>query len=287
VGATEHKAVLDVAEWLAGHRGIEVAVAPVTSDGTIDLAALAELVTDQTFAVCVMAANNETGAISPLGPLAAIAHDSGAAFVCDATQHVGKLPIALDMVDFAAVSAHKMYAPQGVGALVVPARASTSFVPLLHGGGHERGFRSGTLNLPGIAGFGEAAVIAGKHLPDEPERQRALRDELEAALLALGDVQVVAGAAERLPNTTNLRIAGVDADALIVACPQVAFSSGSACTAAVPSPSHVLTAMGLPTEHAEQCIRLSVGRFTSTEDVQRGAKDISSAANHLRNLGAS
>ena len=286
VSAVEHKAVLDVAEHLASTQGVEVCVAPATSAGAVDLDALSALIDDETFAVAVMAANNETGVVNPVAEVAELAHTVGAAYVCDATQQAGKLPLTLSEVDFAAVSAHKLYGPQGVGALVTPRRMPDEFPPLVHGGSHERGIRSGTLNLPGVAGFGTAASLAADSLEDEPAYLASLRDVLERGLSKLGDVSVNGGDAVRLPNTSSLRLGGVDADALIVATPQVAFSSGSACTSAVPSPSHVLLAMGLSTEAAEQSIRLSVGRFTTAEDVHRAIDLIAGTADHLRALGA-
>ena len=286
VSAVEHKAVLDVAEYLASARGVEVCVAPVTPAGAVDLDALITLVNDETFAVAVMAANNETGVLNPVVEMAEIAQTVGAAYVCDATQQVGKLPLDLSVVDFAAVSAHKLYGPQGVGALITPRRMPEGFPALLHGGSHERGYRSGTLNLPGVVGFGAAASLAASAVEDEPNRLSRLRDELERGLAKLGDVSVNGAEAARLPNTSNVRLGGVDADALIVATPEVAFSSGSACTAAVPSPSHVLVAMGLSTEDAEQSIRLSAGRFTTAEDVDAAVELIAASADRLRALGA-
>ena len=286
VSAVEHKAVLDVAEYLALSRGVEVCIAPVAPTGAVDLDVLRTLINDETFAVAVMAANNETGVVSPVAEVAELAHTVGAAYVCDATQQAGKLPLDLSGVDFAAVSAHKLYGPQGVGALVTPRRMPGGFPALMHGGSHERGYRSGTLNLSGVAGFGTAASLAVDCLEDESARLARLRDELERGLAKLGDVSINGSDTVRLPNTTSVRLGGVDADALIVATPQVAFSSGSACTSAVPSPSHVLRAMGLSTEAAEESLRLSVGRFTTAEDVDRAIDLIAASADHLRALGA-
>lgn len=286
VSAVEHKAVLDVAEYLAGSRGVELCVAPVNAAGAVDVDVLRTMVNDETFAVAVMAANNETGVLNPVEDIVELARTVGASYVCDATQQAGKLPLNLSEVDFAAVSAHKLYGPQGVGALITPRRMPDGFPALLHGGSHERGFRAGTLNLPGVAGFGTAASLATVSLEAEPARLADLRDELERGLAKLGDMSVNGADAARLPNTTSVRLGGVDADALIVAIPQIAFSSGSACTSAVPSPSHVLLAMGLSSDAAEQSIRLSVGRFTTAEDVARAIQLIAASAEHLRLLGA-
>ena len=286
VSAVEHKAVLDCAEYLKGVQGVDVRVAPVTATGVVDVDALSALVDDETFAVAVMAANNETGVLNPVEAVAELARTVGAFYVCDATQQVGKLPLSLSEVDFAAVSAHKLYGPQGVGALVTPRRMPNGFPALLHGGSHERGYRSGTLNLPGIAGFGTAASLAAVSHEAEAARLADLRDAIELGLTKLCDASVNGVAAARLPNTSNMRLSGVDADALIVATPEVAFSSGSACTSAVPTPSHVLLAMGLSSEAAEQSIRLSVGRFTTAADVARAVELIAVAAEHLRSVGA-
>jgi cysteine desulfurase len=284
VSATEHKAVLDVADWLGEWESVEVVQVRPRPDGVIDLEALAEAVTQETFAVSVMAANNETGVINPIDEVAEISQRTGAVFVCDATQVPGKGAVDLAPPDILAVSAHKVYGPQGAGALVVPTGGLARLQPLLHGGGHERGLRSGTLNLPGIVGFATAIRVAQER-PAEVARLERLRDRLEEGLEArMGGVTVHGQHAPRLPNTTNLRIDGVDADALIVNTPEVAFSSGSACTAAVPTPSHVLTAMGLPMAAAEQSIRLSVGRFTTEAEVDRAIELLAASAERLRAL---
>jgi cysteine desulfurase len=285
VSATEHKAVLDVADWLAETESLDVVQVPPRSDGVIDLEALADAVTPETFAVSVMAANNETGVINPIDKVAEISQQAGATYVCDATQVPGKGAVDLGAPDILAVSAHKVYGPQGVGALVVPRPGGLARLsPLLHGGGHERGLRSGTLNLPGIVGFATAIRVVQEH-PADAARLGRLRDRLEAGLRTrISGVTVHGQDVPRLPNTTNLRIDGVDADALIVNTPEVAFSSGSACTAAVPTPSHVLTAMGLSMAAAEQSIRLSVGRFTTEAEVDRAIELLAASAERLRAL---
>jgi cysteine desulfurase len=286
VSATEHKAVLDVADWLAAARGIEVLRVRCNESGIIDLDELEAVVGPRVFAVAVMAANNETGVVNPISEVAEVAHAAGAAYVCDATQALGKLQTRLDCADFVAVSGHKVYGPQGVGALVVPKRsARLQSDPLLHGGGHERGHRSGTLNLPGIVGFAAAVQLAQELLPDENVRLAELRDRLVAGLQSVvGGVTVNGQCAPRLPNTANVRIEGVDADAMIVNTPDVAFSSGSACTAAVPTPSHVLLEMGMTAEKAEQSIRLSVGRYTTHAEVDRAVELLAGSAARLRTL---
>lgn len=286
-GATEHKAALDSVEWLRASTSLEVVGVTASMGGAVDMVALEELVDDRTLAVCVMAANNETGALSDIPAVAEIARSAGALVICDATQHAGKLPLDLgEYVDYAAVSAHKMYGPQGVGALIAVGRENRErLTPLIHGGGHQGGLRSGTLNVPGIVGFGAAAEIAMEEMASEAPRLARLRDRLEQLLeKEAGPITIHSVEAPRLPNTTNVRLHGVDADALIVNCPEVAFSSGSACTSSVPTPSHVLTAMGVPPHEAEESIRLSLGRFTTDQDVDRAARLIGAAAARIREV---
>lgn len=232
----------------------------------------------------VGAANGEIGTVTDLPPLVDVVRQYSGVVVCDATQQVGKLPVELHMVDFAAASAHKMYGPQGIGAMVVPAGVPAQ--PLIRGGGQQSGWRSGTLNLPGIVGFGAAAEIVGSDLEDEARRQRQLRDQLlKAITAAVGPVTDNAAAAERtLPNTLNVRIDGVPADALVAGCPDVALSSGSACTAQTPEPSHVLRAIGFSDEHAEESVRLSLGRMTTDDDVDEAARIIGEAVERIRRL---
>jgi cysteine desulfurase len=255
----------------------------------IDIRALEDLVDSKTVLVAVMAANNETGVLTDVRQVADIAHSRGALYLCDATQQVGKLPVDFDSagVDFAALSAHKLYGPQGMGALVATAGARRALEPLLHGGGHQGGLRSGTLNLAGIVGFGEAAGLAKRAVEEgEAERLEALRASLEQRLVAALAAEVNGGEVPRLPNTTNARIPGVDADALIANCPDVAFSSGSACTSAVLAPSHVLVAMGRERVAADESVRLSLGRFTTASDVEVATARIIAAVERVRELTA-
>lgn len=288
VTAGEHKAVLDAAEAVTDMTGCELRIVPLQPSGGVDLDALDAAVDPSTVLVAVMAANNETGVLNDVSRAASIAHASGAFLLCDATQQVGKLPLDLSAleVDFAVASAHKVYGPQGVGALFVrDQRARRALVPLIHGGGHQHGLRSGTLNLPGIVGFGAAAEIGARAVGEgEPERLRGLRDLLESVLEEDAGPVTTNGGPERLPNTLNVRVQDVDADALIVNCPEVAMSSGSACTAAVPVPSHVLLAMGCTTKEAEESIRLSPGRFTTREEIVAAGRHISNATRRIREL---
>lgn len=283
-GRTEHKAVIDVVEHLES-AGATVTWVPVDETGRLMPGAVATAAPHAPFTLVAMAANNETGVLNDIPALAEVVHGRGGRLVCDATQQVGKLPVDLSAwdVDYAAVSAHKLYGPQGVGALVVPSGSWPR--PLLRGGGHQRGWRSGTLNVPGIVGFGVAARLAAERLADDAPRLQALRDRLARLLEGrLGPIEINGGAAPRLPNTLNVRICGVDADALIVNCPDVAFSSGSACSSAVPSPSHVLAAMGLPEQHAEESARLSLGRGNNEAEIEHAAEAISEAADRIRQL---
>jgi cysteine desulfurase len=287
----EHKAVLDTLGHLDSAGTVERRLAALTSSGEPDYAHLEALIDDQVALVCLMAVNNETGVMTDLSRVASLAHAVGALFLCDATQQVGKLPVNLHEagVDIAVASAHKLYGPQGVGVLVgPPSYTGVRIPPLIHGGGHQGGMRSGTLNLPGIVGFGVAAKLASEALADgEPRRLAALRDRLEALLEKhAGPITVHGQSAPRLPNTVNVRIHGVDSEALLANCPEVAMSTGSACTSAVPHPSHVLTAMGLSATEAEESIRLSLGRYTTEEEIDCAAEFIGAAARRIRELNA-
>jgi cysteine desulfurase len=279
--ATEHKAVLDTCDWLAG-RGAIIEVLPVNADGIPDLQVAADRIDAQTTLVSVMAVNNETGVVNPVREISDMARRVGALVHCDATQALGKIAFNIDElgVDMASVSSHKVYGPKGVGALLVGREQRHTLEPLIHGGGHERGLRSGTLNSPGIVGFGQACVIAIEQLLEEGARIARLRDRLEAGIAAVvSDAQVIGAGADRAPNTLNVRLPGRDAEALLLAMPSIAASTGSACTASSPSPSHVLRAMGLGYVAAQECIRLSLGRFTTTEDVDAVVASVARALN--------
>ena len=263
LGATEHKAVLDTGEWLLS-QGATVDLVPVDADGLPDATALRELLDDDVAVVSVMLANNETGVIAPVAELADLAHEVGALFHTDATQAPGRIPVDLSElgVDLASFSAHKMYGPKGIGCLYVS--RSVRLAPHMHGGGHERGLRSGTLNVPGIVGFGAAAALAAEKEPADSSRYRALVESLVGGLQERVDgVELVAAGAPRLPNTANLRFHGTDGEAVMANAPLVAISSGSACTSQVPTASHVLRAMGMTDAEAAECLRFSVGRQTS------------------------
>lgn len=285
VTAVEHKAVLDTADAVARLHHLKVIRSPVGADGIVDLDALQDAcIPGETALVAVMAANNETGAIQPSAEATQIAHAAGAPILCDATQIVGKDWFDLDGldVDFAAASAHKIHGPQGVGVLVMPRQVPHGWEPLLHGGGHERGYRSGTLNVPGIAGFGEAARIAAQELEAEQARVSDHRNRIEEILVTQLSAIANGTRSYRVAGITNLRIPEVDSEALVTRTPGVAFATGSACTSRATSPSHVLLAMGLDGEAADQSIRLSIGRYTTVEDIQQAAGLLCEAAMELR-----
>src|SRR5687768_1326307 len=280
--ATEHKAVLDPLTRLA-HDGWQVTVLPVDASGLLDLAALDRAITERTALVSVMAANNEIGVVQPIKEAASIAHAKGAWFHTDAVQSAGKVPFdveALD-VDFASLSAHKIYGPKGVGALYARRRSrNVGVVPQIDGGGHERGLRSGTLNVPGIVGFGRAAEIARAEMADEAKRVGALRDRLLNGLRAIDGLSVNGAMTDRLPGNLNVSFDGVDGEALLVSLDDVAVSSGAACTQA--EPSHVLLALGLTKNRALASLRFGIGRSTTAEDIDYAARKVSDVVTRLR-----
>ena len=275
--AIEHKSVLGPCEFLRS-RGLEVVNLPVTEDGVANVDADHCLITEETGLVSVQGANNETGALQPVSALAEIAHSEGAMVHCDATQMLGKVPVLLHEldVDYASFSAHKVYGPKGVGALFVRRGGiDASMSPVFHGGGHERGIRPGTLNVPGVVGFGAACELLFGDLNEEMIRLQTLRDRCERLLLeACPGASVNAGAADRVPGTVSVTFPGVLADALVANCPSVAISTGSACTSGAPGPSHVLLAMGLTREMAECTVRISLGRYNTAGDVDSAARRI-------------
>ncbi len=283
--ATEHKAVLQACE-AAERAGARLTVLGVGADGLLDLDALRDALTERTLLVAVMWANNETGVVQPLREIAAIARARGALVMTDATQAVGKIPVDVEAagVDLLACSGHKCYAPKGVGALYRRRRGPrVRLAPLIVGGGQEDGLRSGTLNVPGIVGFGKAAEIAAETMGAEAARLAALRDRLEGALLArLPGARVNGAGAPRLPNTTNLAFPGVRTRDLLPAMRGVAVSTGSACQTKAAAPSHVLTAMGLSDADAFASVRFSAGRFTTEEQIARAVEEVAAAVEAVR-----
>ncbi|HTL10834.1 MAG TPA: IscS subfamily cysteine desulfurase, partial [Chitinophagaceae bacterium] len=267
---TEHKAVLDSCKHLE-KKGIDITYLPVAADGSISLAALEAAIRPTTSLIAAMYANNETGVIHPVREIGAIAKKHGVIFFCDAVQAAGKIPVQVlaDGIDILALTAHKMYGPKGVGALYVRRRdPRVKLAPQLDGGGHERGLRCGTLNVPGIVGFGKAAALAMAEMEADAQRLSALRNTLETSLLQLGDVLVNGDPQHRLPHVTNLSFTGTESETLMMrCCKQVALSSGSACTSASIEPSYVLKAMGMSDERAHASIRFALGRFTTEEEI--------------------
>lgn len=282
--ATEHKAVLDTVRALESE-GLRVTVLPVDRRGLISLADLETALKDKTSLVSLMAANNETGTLGPVKAAANLAHAFGALVHTDATQLVGKLPTDVDDlgVDFLSFSAHKLYGPKGIGALYVRRGRRASIVPLMHGGGHEFGLRSGTLNVPGCVGFGRACEIARARVDSEATRLAELRDQFERRMQATANGVSVNGHVDgRLPGISNLHLSGIDADSLVLALPDIAVASGSACTSATPAPSHVLRAMGIGYDAAGESIRVSFGRFTTGSEIDFAVGRIAAAAEVIR-----
>jgi len=282
--ATEHKAVLDVAAWL-DDQGATTQILPVTTAGEIDPETFTWSVDERTAVVSVMAANNETGVIADLSRPAEAARRCGALFHTDATQAVGRIDFDVKRcdADLASISAHKLYGPKGVGALYV--RRTIQIEAEIHGGGHERNMRSGTLNVAGIVGFGAAAELAAKQRHEDADRSTRHVERLVSALTAqLDGVEVIAESAPRLPNTVNLHFTGADAEAVMINAPTVAVSAGSACTSMVPHPSHVLTAMGMSTDDASECLRFSTGRSTTSDDIAKAVSVLVPAVNRIREL---
>jgi cysteine desulfurase len=271
VTAFEHHAVLDVAAWLA-HRGIEVTTVPVGNDGLVDPATVADAVRPSTLMVSVMTANNEIGTVQDITAIAAAvkAKSPGTLVHTDAVQALGNIPVDVHAwgVDLAAFAAHKIGGPKGVGALFV--RSQVPVAAVIHGGGQERGLRSGTMNVAGIAGFGVAAEIVAKEVYEKADRLRGLRGELLDAITAdLPDVVVNGDLERRLPGNLNISIPGTDGETLLLLLDQkgIACSSGSACSSGALDPSHVLLAIGLSKDLAKGSLRFSLGRPTTKEDI--------------------
>jgi cysteine desulfurase len=289
VSATEHKAVLAAAELGARLTGGEVRRVRVDGAGNVDLSVLEDLIDFSVSVVAVMAANNETGVVAPASAVAEIARRSGALNFADITQLVGKGPLGDTgkSADVVVCSSHKIYGPKGAGALIADRRIQKAIVPILSGGGQERGLRGGTHNTPAIVGFGLAAELALKEQASDSARLERLKDELLDTLKRqLSDVKVNGEGAERLSNTLNVRFAGADAEAVMASMPDILVSSASACQSASPSPSHVLLAMGLSGDEASESLRISLGRPTTTEEVRVAARAIVDAVSRVRELTA-
>lgn len=283
---TEHKAVLDACKHIE-KLGAEVTYLQVKSDGLIDLQELENAITDKTILIAIMYGNNEIGVIQPIKEISAIAHKRGALFFTDATQAVGKIPVDVnaDGIDLMSFSAHKMYGPKGVGALYVRRKnPRVKVTAQMDGGGHERGMRSGTLNVPGIVGFGKACELCQLEMAEESKRLSALRDKLESSLTTLEESYVNGNREHRLPHVANISFKYVEGEGLMMAMKDMAVSSGSACTSASLEPSYVLKSLGLSDDLAHSSIRFGLGRFTTEEEVDFAIEQTKKAVNHLRDL---
>ena len=284
---TEHKAVIDTCKRLE-KEGFKVTYLPVKKDGLIDLDQLRAAITPKTTLITIMAANNEIGVLQPIDEIGAIAKEKGILFHTDAVQAVGKVPFDVNAsnVHLASLTAHKIYGPKGVGALYVRRRnPRVLLTPLIDGGGHERGMRSGTLNVPGIVGFGKAAEICRLEMAGESARVRALRDRLNQKLHDGLDELYINGSMEhRLPGNLNISFAYVEGESLLMGINDVAVSSGSACTSASLEPSYVLKALGAGDELAHSSIRFGLGRFNTEEEVDYVVAKLVSVVSKLREM---
>jgi cysteine desulfurase len=285
--ATEHKAVLDPCRRLQ-RQGFRLTVLPVDRFGQVTVEQVAEVLSDKTILVSVMAANNEVGTLQPLRAIGRLCKEQGVLFHTDAAQAAGKIPLDVEDlgVDLLSLSAHKMYGPKGAAALYVRSRGPhVRLDPILDGGGHERGLRSGTLAVPGIIGMGRACTLARENLAAEGQKLARLRDRLQEGILAeLAEVYLNGHPRERLPGTLNLSFAQVDGQGLLMSLTNVAVSSGSACTSADPEPSYVLRAMGVEDELAQSSIRFSLGRFNTEKEVEQVIPEVVQAVQRLRDL---
>ncbi len=282
---TEHKAVLDTCEWLE-RKGWSITYLPVNADGLIDLQQLKAAITQQTVLVAVMHANNETGVIQPIEKIGRLCKQHGALLFSDTTQSAGKERIDVEAfdIDLLAMSAHKMYGPKGVGVLYVRRRKPrVRCEAIIHGGGHERGLRSGTLNVPGIVGMGAAVELCRLNMSNEQKRIRRLRDKLQRQLYShIHGITINGSTMQRLANTLNVSIEGMDSEVLMRDITSVAVSSSSACTSATLQPSYVLGAMGRSDEQMAGSIRFSLGRFTTDEEVALATDIFATAVSTLR-----
>ena len=285
--ATEHKAVLDSCKALE-KQGFKVTYLRVQTNGLLDLQRLEESLTDKTILVSIMAANNEIGTIQPVEEIGRLTRKKGILFHTDATQAVGKIPINVDKmaIDLLSLAAHKIYGPKGVGALYVRgAKPRVKVMPMLDGGGHERGMRSGTLNVPGIVGLGIACELGQKEMGGEAERLMGLRERLRTGLVQqLEDVYINGDPVRRLPGNLNMSFAYIDGESLMMGLKEIAVSTGSACTSASLEPSHVLKALGLDDSLAHASIRFGVGRFNTAEEIEYTIGRVAEEVHRLRKI---
>ncbi len=283
---TEHKAILDTCKHLE-KVGAEITYLSPTEDGMITLAQVEEAIRPDTILVSIMFANNEIGTVQPIREIGALCKSKGVLFHTDATQAVGKVPVDViaDNIDLLSMSAHKMYGPKGIGALYVRRKnPRVKVTAQMDGGGHERGMRSGTLNVPGIVGLGKACEIARLEMAEDAARTSKFRDKLETELLKLEESYVNGNREHRLPNTTNISFKYVEGEGLMMAIKDIAVSSGSACTSASLEPSYVLKSLGLDDELAHSSLRFGLSRFTTEEEIDYAIKTVSEAVTRLREM---
>ncbi len=285
--ATEHKAVLDTCKRLEKY-GYEVTYLPVQKDGRIDLDDLRKAITPKTILISIMYANNEIGTIQPVAEIGAMAKEKGVFFHVDGVQAAGKIPVDVnkDNIDLLSLTAHKIYGPKGVGALYVRRRnPRVQLSPIIDGGGHERGMRSGTLNVPGIVGFGKACEVCQTEMPEESMRLRGLRDRLKDNLMGqLDELYINGSLTHRLPHNLNISFAFVEGESMLMGINDVAVSSGSACTSATLEPSYVLKALGVGEDLAHTSIRFGIGRFNTQEEIDYVTGRVVETVRRLREL---
>ena len=286
--STEHRAVLDTAKALESKRGVKVTYLHVDKSGLVSPDDVRNAITDKTILISIMLANNEIGSINPIREIGKIAKEKGILFHCDATQGVGKIPVDVQEmgIDLMSFTAHKMYGPKGVGALYVRKKAPrVRIAPMIDGGGHERGMRSGTLPVPLVVGFGKACELCEQEMTGEARRLAAMRDRLEAGIMnGLDEVYLNGHPTQRLPHNLNVSFAYVEGESLLMGLKEIALSSGSACTSATLEPSYVLRALGVGSDLAHSSIRFGLGRFTTDDEVDYTIKRIIETVTRLREM---
>jgi len=287
-GLTEHRAVLDTAKALETKRGIKVTYLPVDKTGLVSPDDVRQAITDKTILISIMLANNEIGTINPMNEIGKIAKEKGILLHCDATQGVGKIPVDVQEmgIDLMSFTAHKIYGPKGIGALYVRKKAPrVRIAPMIDGGGHERGMRSGTLPVPLIVGFGKACELCEQEMPTESVRLAKMRDRLQAGIMkALEEVYLNGHPTQRLPHNLNISFAYVEGESLLMGVKEIALSSGSACTSATLEPSYVLRALGVGSDLAHSSIRFGLGRFNTDEEIDYTIKRIIEIVTKLREM---
>jgi cysteine desulfurase len=285
--ATEHRAVIDTAKYLE-KKGVSVTFLPVDKAGMVSPDDVRNAITDKTILISVMFANNEIGTINPIAEIGKVAKEKGIIFHCDATQAVGKIPVNVQEagIDLMSFTSHKIYGPKGVGALYVRRRAPrVRLEPMIYGGGHERGMRSGTLPVPLIVGFGKACELCEQEMATEAVRMAKMRDRLQEGIMgAMDEVYLNGHPTERLPGNLNISFAYVEGEALLMGVKEIALSSGSACTSATLEPSYVLRALGVGSDLAHSSIRFGLGRFNTDEEIEYTIDRMLKAVMHLREM---